>query len=77
MINPYVRLGVHAISTIGVSKVINDIITNNTTVITAWDSFRVATGSFVIGSVIAEHTAIHVEQKLNAAHAWYVKHKTV
>lgn len=72
---PMVRLAMHLVASIGVSKIVNDIITNNTRVETATDAVRVWTGSIVIGSIIAEHASNHVNARLDQAIAWHESRK--
>jgi hypothetical protein len=73
---PLTRLAVHVIASIGVSKVINDIITNNTNVATTADAVKVATGSIVLGSMIADQASKHVNDRINAVVAWNESRKT-
>jgi hypothetical protein len=72
---PVARLAVHLISSVGVSKVINDVIKNNTDVVTTADAVKVAAGSIVIGSMIAEHASKHVNERVNEVFAWYKNRK--
>ena len=72
---PIVKLAVHVIASLGVSKVINDIIQSNTNVETTADAVRVAAGSVVIGSMIAEHASNHVQARLDALSAWHASRK--
>lgn len=58
-------------TTMGVSKVVRDVITNNTDVETTADAVKVATGSFVIGGMIAEQAHEHVNRRIDSAVAWY------
>jgi hypothetical protein len=67
---PMFRLATQLVASIGVSKVINDIITNNTRVETAADAVKVWTGSIVIGSMIAEQAVNHVNSRIDQASAW-------
>lgn len=71
-----VRLAVHLVSSVGVSKVVNDIIVKNTNIVTTVDAVKVWTGSIVIGSMVAEHASKHVNDKLNAVVAWNEDRKT-
>jgi hypothetical protein len=73
---PVAKLAVHLIASVGVSKVINDIITNNTRVETAADAVKVWTGSIVIGSMVAEVASKHVNERMDAANVWYQNRKT-
>lgn len=61
----------------GVSKVINDIIRNNTTVETTQDAFKVWTGSIVIGSMAADAGSKHVNTKIDAVANWFAARKEV
>jgi len=70
------RLAVHVVASVGVSKVVHDIIRNNTVVVTSFDAARVLTGSLVIGSVIGDHCAKHVNQRIDDAIAWNTARKS-
>lgn len=67
---PIFRLGMHFVASLGVSKVINDIIVNNTNVVTTADAVRVWTGAIVIGSMIADQASKHVDERVTAVIAW-------
>lgn len=73
---PIAKLAVHVVSSIGVSKVVNDIIKNNVTVVTSTDAVKVAAGSIVIGSMVAEKASNHVNERMDAIAAWIAKRKT-
>lgn len=51
---PVVKLGVAALAGIPVSKIANDIIKNNVTILTKVDKIKVVTGSVVIGAMITQ-----------------------
>jgi hypothetical protein len=51
---PVVKLGVATLAGIPVSKIANDIIKNNVTIVTKIDKVKVATGSVVIGAMISQ-----------------------
>ena len=72
---PLGRLAVQVISTIGVSKVVNDIIVNNTNVQTTADAIKVWTGSLVIGAVVIETTTNFVDAKMTQFATWNEKRK--
>jgi hypothetical protein len=72
---PIVRLAVHLVSSVGVSKVVNDIIRNNTDVVTTADAVKVAAGGLVIGSMVAEQASRHVTARLDDVLAWYQNRK--
>jgi hypothetical protein len=63
------------IAGIGVSKVVNDIITNNTTVENVGDAAKVWAGSIVIGSMVAANASEHVDTKFDAVVAWFEDRK--
>lgn len=58
------KLGVNALSCFGVTKVVNDIITNNTTVVTTTDKVLVATGKLVLGAAVLDRAAVTVNDAL-------------
>jgi hypothetical protein len=72
-----VRLGVHLVSSIGVSKIVNDMIVNNVNIVTKMDAVKVWTGSIVIGSMIAQHASKHVNDKIDAVVAWSETRKEI
>jgi len=51
---PVVKLGVSVLAGIPVSKITNDIIKNNVTIITKIDRIKVVSGSVVIGAMISQ-----------------------
>jgi hypothetical protein len=51
---PVVKLGGAAVAGIPVSKIVNDIIRNNVTIVTKVDKIKVASGSVVIGAMISQ-----------------------
>jgi hypothetical protein len=71
-----IRLGAQIVASVGVSKVVNDIITNNTVVTTTMDAVRVWAGSLVIGSMVADAASQHVDKRISDAMEWYNKKQT-
>ncbi len=67
---PVVKLAVQFVSSVGVSKVVYDIIKLNTNAETTADAVKVLTGSVVLGSMIAEHASKHVNDRMDAVVAW-------
>lgn len=65
------KVGVHILASLGVSKVVKDIIVNNTNVVTTADGVKVIAGSLVLGSMIAEHASNHVNRQFDKAYEWY------
>lgn len=74
---PIGRLAVQIVSTVGVSKVVNDIIVNNTNVQTTLDAIKVWTGSLVIGAVVVETTSNYVDAKMTQLAAWNEARKII
>jgi hypothetical protein len=70
------KLAINFAAGAGVSKVVNDIIRNNTTVETTNDAFKVWTGSIVIGSMAADAGSKHVNAKVDAVVNWFEARKT-
>lgn len=50
---PIVKIGAGVLAGIPVSKIVTDIIKNNVTVVTKMDTFKVASGSVVIGVMVS------------------------
>ena len=67
---PFVKLAVHVVSSVGVSKIVNDVIRNNVSVVTTADAVKVIAGSIVIGSMVAEKASNHVNDRMDAIAAW-------
>jgi hypothetical protein len=73
---PVIRLAAQLFASVGVSKVVNDIIKNNTTIVTTTDAVRVWAGSIVIGSMIADNAAQHVNDRVTEVLEWRQSRKT-
>jgi hypothetical protein len=65
------KFGINLISTVGVSKVVRDIISNNTDVETTADAVKVWAGSLVIGGMVAERASEHVNRRVDGAITWF------
>jgi hypothetical protein len=70
------KLAVHLVGAAGVSKVVNDVITNNTSIETTADAVKVWAGAIVIGSMVAEQAQKHVDTRMSQAIAWFESRKT-
>lgn len=70
------KMAINLIAGAGVSKVVNDVIRNNTTLETPRDVAEVWVGSVVIGSMVADAGQKHVNAKLDKAVAWWEERKT-
>lgn len=55
----------------GTSKIVHSIINNNTDPETAVDTVTMAAGALVIGSMAADATKKYLDEKIDAAVAWY------
>ena len=69
------KIVTQVIASVGVSKVVHDIIKNNTTTETTADAVKVAAGSLVLGSLIAEHASNHLNDRIAAVTNWYAARK--
>lgn len=58
-----------------VSKVINDVIKNNTDVETTADQAKVAIGSVVLGCMVADHAKTYVHKPIEAVADWFESRK--
>jgi hypothetical protein len=70
------NVAVQVVAGLGVSKVINDVIVNNTNVITQADAVKVAAGSLVLGSMVVDASTAHVNDRITALANWFSKRKT-
>ena len=71
------KLVINVATGIGVSKVTNDIITNNVNVDSTEDRIKVAVGSLVIGSMIGEMASAHVNAKIDSIAGFWQNRKSV
>jgi hypothetical protein len=72
---PVAKVAAQVIASLGVSKIVNDVIRNNTNSETTADAVKVAAGSIVLGSLIAEHASNHVNTRIAALATWYNERK--
>jgi hypothetical protein len=72
---PVAKLAVHLTASLSVTKVISDIIRNNTNVETTSDAVKVAVGSLVLGSMIVEQASNHVNRQWDNFYAWNERRK--
>ena len=66
-----VKAGVHVVSAFGVAKVLGDIVRNNTTVVTTTDKVLVQAGTLVLGSMVSQQAAKHVNEQIEQVVTWY------
>lgn len=64
------KLAANIVSALGVSKVVGDIVKNNTTVLTGSQKFLVNAGGLVLGSMIVEHACDHVNRTIDDLVKW-------
>lgn len=70
-----VRVAVQLIAGAGVSKVVSDVVKNNTTVVSQFDQLRVLAGGAVLSTMAVDLANRHVDNKIDAAIAWYNSRK--
>jgi Holliday junction resolvasome RuvABC DNA-binding subunit len=63
---PAVKLGMAVLAGIPVSKIANDIIKNNVTIVTKMDQIKVATGSVVIGAMLSQQVSKTTDMLVDA-----------
>ncbi len=71
---PAVKLGVAVLAGIPVSKITNDIIKNNVTILSKVDKAKVATGSIIIGAMISQSLSRTTDMLVDSVVA--LKHRT-
>lgn len=59
------RLAINIVSSLGVTKIVGDIVKNNTTVLTTSQKYLVNAGGLVLGSMIVEHAIDHVNTTID------------
>jgi hypothetical protein len=70
-----IKSAVRLIATIGVAKVLSDVVKTNTVVHTTLDKVLVNVGGFTLGSMIVEQTSSHVERVLKVVQKEYEESK--
>jgi len=65
-----VKLAANIVAGLGVTKVVDEVIKNNTTVLTTFDAIRVMTGRVVLGSMILDRSSDFVNEQLDDYKAW-------
>lgn len=71
-----VKFAIGMTAKVGVSKVIYDIIDNNTTVETAADSVKVTIGSAVLATIVVDHTLDYLNDKVDSVADLFKKNKS-
>ena len=65
------KFAASTIVSVGTSKIVHSIIKNNTHAKTLIDTISLAAASYVIGSMAADATKKYLDEKIDAAVAWY------
>lgn len=65
-----IKFAAQAATSIGVTKVVGDIIRNNTTILTPAQNAQVWVGSFVLTSMAVQHATNHVEHVFTQVVNW-------
>ena len=65
------KIAAQVVASLGVSKVVADVIRNNVNVLTRMDTVKVWTGSIVIGSMIVEQSSNHIDRVTDSVVAWH------
>jgi DNA transposition AAA+ family ATPase len=61
------KLAVNIVSSLGVSKILSDVIKNNTTIETVVDKILVHSGSLVLGTMVVSKASDHVNATMDGA----------
>ncbi len=69
------KLAINIVASLGVSKVVGDIVKNNTTVITTSQKLLVNAGGLVLGSMIVEQACDHVNTTIDQVVEWRKREK--
>jgi hypothetical protein len=56
---------VHIVSMAGVTKLVSEVVKNNTVAVTMLDKVLINTGSLVLGSLVGKHASNHVVEQLD------------
>lgn len=67
----FARAAVQIVAGAGVSKVVSDVVKNNTTIKSSYDQVRILVGGTVLSTMALDLTHRHVDNKIDAAVAWY------
>lgn len=69
------KAGVQIVAALGVTRVVAEVIKNNTTMVTTLDKILVNTGGFVLGGIIIDHASDRVQLKIDQFEEWKEKRK--
>lgn len=68
---PVAKFSVQIAASIGVSKILAGIVKNNVIITTTIEKITVNTGTLVLGSMLIDQSAKHIEEVSNNAVAWF------
>jgi hypothetical protein len=69
------KLAVNLVSGLGVVKIVDNVVKNNVAIVTTWDAIRVNAGVLALGTVVLDHTAQHLNDRMDELAAWQAKRK--
>lgn len=72
---PVVKLVFHAAGTLGVQKILNDVVAQNTSVVTSFDAIRVAAGNLVLSSMLMQIASDHIDRRWYEMTSWMEEKK--
>lgn len=70
---PQAKLTAQIVAGLGVSKIVSDIVKNNVVVVTTFQKVTVGAGSFVLGSMLMDQSAKHIEETADTVVGWFEK----
>lgn len=73
---PAIKLAAQLVASVGVSKVVLDVVKNNVTIVTNADVAKVWVGSFVIGSLAVEQASNFAGRTIDDVVDWFEKRKS-
>lgn len=69
------KAGVQLIAALGVTRVVAEVVRNNTTVVTTLDKILINTGGFVLGSIVVDHANDRVNYAFEKFSEWNEQRK--
>lgn len=66
----FFKLAVNVVAGLGVTKVVGDIIANNTTVVTTGQKWMVTAGTLVLESMVVDQAVNHVNTTIDKLVSW-------
>lgn len=62
---PLIKAAAQIVGGLGVSKIVHQVVQNNTTVVTLTDTILIRAGSLVLGSIAVDHATTHVAEMVD------------